>query len=54
VTTAFGILVAVPAVMLFNDVTGRVDDFVVDMNDVSSELVSFVLKEGRTSGGGRS
>jgi biopolymer transport protein ExbB len=54
VTTAFGILVAVPAVMLFNYFTGRVDDFVVDMNDVSSELVSFVLKEGRTSGGGRS
>ena len=49
VTTAFGLLVAIPAVMMFNYFTNRVDDFVVDMNDVSSELVSFVLKEGRDS-----
>jgi len=47
VVTAFGLLVAIPAVMLYNYFTNRVDDFVVDMNDVSSELVSFVLKEGR-------
>ncbi|MFO0723986.1 MAG: MotA/TolQ/ExbB proton channel family protein [Myxococcota bacterium] len=47
VTTAFGLLVAIPAVMIFNYFTNRVDDFVVDMNDVSSELVTFVLKEGR-------
>ncbi len=47
VTTAFGLLVAIPSVMVFNYFTNRVDDFVVDMNDVSSELVSFVLKEGR-------
>ncbi len=47
VVTAFGLLVAIPAVMLYNYFTNRVDDFVVDMNDVSSELLSFVLKEGR-------
>ena len=45
VTTAFGLLVAIPSVMVFNYFTNRVDDFVVDMNDVSSELISFVLKE---------
>lgn len=50
VTTAFGLLVAIPAVMIFNYFTNRVDDFVVDMNDVSSELVTFVLKEGRGGG----
>ena len=50
VTTAFGLLVAIPAVMIFNYFTNRVDDFVVDMNDVSSELVAFVLKEGRGGG----
>ena len=50
VTTAFGLLVAIPAVMVYNYLTNRVDDFVVDMNEVSSELISFVLKEGRGSG----
>jgi len=52
VTTAFGLLVAIPAVMVFNYFTNRVEDFVVDMNDVSSELISFILKEGRTGGAG--
>lgn len=47
VTTAFGLLVAIPAVLIYNYLTGRVDDFLVDMNDVSSELINFVLKEGR-------
>ena len=50
VTTAFGLLVAIPAVMVYNYFTNRVDDFVVDMNDVSSEVLSFVLKEGRAAG----
>ncbi|MSP61298.1 MAG: flagellar motor protein MotA [Myxococcales bacterium] len=51
VTTAFGLLVAIPSVMVFNYFTNRVDDFIVDMNDVSSELISFVLKEGRDKTG---
>ena len=49
VTTAFGLLVAIPAVMVYNYFTNRVDDFVVDMNDVSSEVLTFVLKEGRSA-----
>ena len=49
VTTAFGLLVAIPAVMVYNYFTNRVDDFIVDMDDVSSELISFVLKEGAHS-----
>ena len=52
VTTAFGLLVAIPAVMVYNYFTNRVDDFVVDMNDVSSEVISFVLKEGRGAAAG--
>ncbi len=51
VTTAVGLGVAVPAAMLFNYFTGRVEHFVVDMNDVSSEFLDFVLKEGRSSEG---
>jgi biopolymer transport protein ExbB len=47
VTTAFGLLVAIPAVMMFNYFTGRVEGFVVDINEVSSEFVDIILKEGR-------
>ncbi len=46
-TTATGLLVAIPAVMMFNYFTNQIEAFVVDMNDVSSELLSFVLREGR-------
>ncbi len=47
VVTAFGLAVAIPAVLLYNYFTGRVEEFVVDMNDVSSELINFMLREGR-------
>ena len=46
-TTAVGLAVAIPAVMAFNYFTNAVESFVVDMNDVSSELISYVLREGR-------
>ena len=45
--TAVGLLVAIPAVMAFNAFNGRVEGFTIDMNDVASELIDFVLKEGR-------
>jgi biopolymer transport protein ExbB len=47
VATAVGLLVAIPAVMLFNAFNGRVEAYQIDMNDVASELIDFVLKEGR-------
>lgn len=47
ITTAFGLLVAIPAVMIFNYFTNAIDNFVVDMNETSSELISFMLREGR-------
>ena len=46
-TTAVGLAVAIPAVMVFNYFTNAIEAFVVDMNDVSSELISYVLREGR-------
>ena len=45
--TAVGLLVAIPAVMMFNAFNGRVEGFQIDMNDVASELIDYVLKEGR-------
>jgi len=47
ITTAFGLLVAIPAVAVFNYFTNAIDNFVVDMNETSSELISFMLREGR-------
>ncbi|MEK6608865.1 MAG: MotA/TolQ/ExbB proton channel family protein [Myxococcota bacterium] len=46
VTTAFGLLVAIPAVWMFNVLSTRVESFVVDLNDVSSEVVDFILRSG--------
>ena len=47
IATAVGLLVAIPAAMAFNYFTARVEAMVVDMNDVSSEFIDFVLREGR-------
>src|ERR1700751_2262601 len=47
-TTAIGLFVAIPAVMMFNYLTGRVEAFDVEMDNSSSELVDYFLK-----GGGR-
>jgi len=44
VTTAFGLFVAIPAVWIFNIFTGRVDYFVLEMNNSSSEVVDFFIK----------
>jgi biopolymer transport protein ExbB/TolQ len=45
VTTAFGLLVAIPAVMMFNHLTNRVEDMQVDISDSANELVDWFLKE---------
>ena len=48
VTTAFGLLVAIPAVMMFNYLTNRVEDMQVDINDSANELLDYFMKEGRS------
>src|SRR5882757_428043 len=44
VTTAIGLFVAIPAVMMFNYLTGRVEAFDVEMDNSSSELIDYFLK----------
>jgi biopolymer transport protein ExbB/biopolymer transport protein TolQ len=44
VTTAFGLLVAIPAVWAYNYFTGRIDAFDVEMGNSSSELIDYFLK----------
>jgi biopolymer transport protein ExbB/biopolymer transport protein TolQ len=45
VTTAFGLLVAIPAVMAFNYFTGKVESFDVEMDNSSSELIDYFIKQ---------
>ncbi len=44
VTTALGLTVAIPAVMMFNYFTSRIKAFNVEMDNSSSELVDYFLK----------
>ena len=44
VTTAIGLLVAIPAVWMFNYFTGRIEAFDVEMGNSSSELIDYFLK----------
>jgi len=53
VTTALGLLVAVPAVWAFNYFTGRVDAFDVEMGNSSSELIDYFLKRSQARAGAR-
>jgi biopolymer transport protein ExbB len=47
VTTAFGLLVAVPAVWAYNYFTNRVEAFDVEMDNSSMELINyFILRRG--------
>jgi biopolymer transport protein ExbB/TolQ len=45
VTTAIGLAVAVPAVWLFNYLTCKIDNFLVEMENTSAELIDFFLKK---------
>ena len=46
VATAFGLFVAVPAVWMYNYFTTKIESFVVEMDNSSSELVDYFLKRG--------
>ena len=45
VTTAIGLFVAIPAVMMFNYFTNKVEAFDVEMDNSSSELVDYFIKQ---------
>ena len=45
INTALGLAVAVPAVWMFNYFTSKVESFVVEMDNSSSELLDYFLKQ---------
>ena len=49
VETAFGLIVAIPAVWTFNHFTNRLEAFRVEMNNSSSELLVYLKKHARRS-----
>ncbi len=53
VTTAIGLLVAIPAVMMFNYFTNRVEAFNVEMTNSSSELLDYFIKRSQKAAGAR-
>jgi biopolymer transport protein ExbB/biopolymer transport protein TolQ len=44
VTTAIGLFVAIPAVMMFNFFTNKLEAFNVEMGNSSSELIDYFIK----------
>jgi biopolymer transport protein ExbB/biopolymer transport protein TolQ len=53
VTTAFGLLVAIPAVMAFNYLTSWVDSSALDMSESSNELLDIVARKLKVEGHSR-
>lgn len=45
VETAFGLVVAIPAVWIYNYITSRLDHFNVEMDNSTSELVDFFIRK---------
>lgn len=44
VTTAIGLFVAVPAVWMYNYFTGKIESFIVEMDNSGSELIDYFLR----------
>jgi len=51
ITTALGLFVAIPAVMMFNYFTSKIKAFNVEMNNSSSELMDYFLKRSQVGKG---
>jgi biopolymer transport protein ExbB/biopolymer transport protein TolQ len=44
ITTAFGLLVALPAVWAFNYFTNKIENLVVEMTYTSKELIDYLIR----------
>ena len=53
VTTAFGLFVAIPAVMMFNYFTNKLEAFNVEMGNSASELIDYFIKRAQKVGAGK-
>ena len=53
VTTAFGLLVAIPAVVMYNYFSNRIERFNVEMSNSSNELIDYFIKQRGGAGASR-
>jgi len=44
ITTALGLLVAIPAVWMYNYFMNKIDRFQVEMSNIASELIDYFIK----------
>jgi biopolymer transport protein ExbB/biopolymer transport protein TolQ len=49
VTTAFGLFVAIPAVMMYNYFSNKLEGFGIEMNNSSSELIDYFIKRSQAA-----
>ena len=49
VTTALGLFVAIPAVVMYNYFTNKVESFNIEMNNSSSELLDYFIKRSQAA-----
>ena len=49
VTTALGLFVAIPAVVMYNYFTNKVESFDIEMNNSSSELLDYFIKRSQAA-----
>jgi biopolymer transport protein ExbB/TolQ len=47
IATAGGLIVAIPAAMAYNFLTGKLNDFMAELEGISSELIGTLAREGR-------
>ena len=48
VTTAFGLFVAIPAVMMYNYFSNKLEGFSIEMGNSSSELLDYFIKRSQS------
>ncbi len=51
ITTAAGLMIAIPSLIMYMFLTGRVDTLVVDMDHLGQDLVHYISAEGLPQGG---
>ena len=50
IMTAFGLMVAIPAVWIYNYLNGRIEDLQVDVDTIKAEIIDFLARPEKQDG----